>query len=187
MPKLSFTPKLHRFGRGRFAQNGVVLAILFLFLFFKKEGKKKKKKGNRGWLHPLRLVWGWPKPPPCPWGGPATPKGPKKKKGFVHMEVAGPPPRAWGWLRPPPCEQTHFFRSFFFFFWGVARPPPRAWGWLWPPYTGRRGWLEPPPISPFKKKKKTKMAKTTASFWVSPKWRSFGMNGSLDKLLSKGS
>jgi hypothetical protein len=146
---------------------------------------KKKKKNER-----MRFgLWGWPDHPlgpgggfghPLPavgggfghlhalGGGPATPKGPKKKKkgknGFWPLGVAGPPPRAWRWPKPPPTagrgcpkpppgprgwsghpQRPKRILSFFFGPFGVAGPPPRAWGWLRPPHTDRWGWLEPPP------------------------------------------
>jgi hypothetical protein len=147
MPKLSFTPKLRRF-----AQNGVVLAFFF-FLKKKKIKNKREIGGGMGWL----------KPPLCPWGWSGHPKRPKKKKnekmglftwgwldyplgprvGFGHLlpTVGGGfgHPYALGGGPATPCEQTHFFLFFFFGPFGVARPP----------HTGSRGWLQPPPISPF--------------------------------------
>jgi hypothetical protein len=117
MPIIPSTPKLRRFG---LVQNDVVLgktcsfANLRIFFFGKKEGIKKKKKkkkrrrrrrrrrrrGNRGVAEPA--VWGWPKPPQAFGGGPATPKGQKKKKREKWVLAFGggrTTPRAWGWLR----------------------------------------------------------------------------------------
>jgi hypothetical protein len=121
----SFCPKRHSFGHFRF---------FFFFFFWKKirKFKKKKKKkigvaGERGGEigvagHPIPAVWGWPKHPQAFGGGPATPKGHKKKKkknGRMGLGVvAGPPPRAWGWLRTPPTGRRWWLR-----------PPPCPWGW----------------------------------------------------------
>jgi hypothetical protein len=186
--------------RCRFGQNGVVLGILgfFFFFFFLKEIKrrklknKNKKGGNRGgWNHPLPksgvagpprfwprggfghpipAVWGWPKPPQAFGGGPATPKGPKKKKkkgkmGFGlwgwpdhplghgggrshHLWPAGgvrSHPQALGDGPATPKGQNPFFPFFFFFGpFGVAGPPPKAWGGFGHPHTAGIGWPKPP-------------------------------------------
>jgi hypothetical protein len=66
--------------------------------------------------HPIPAVWGWPKPPQAFGGGPATPKGQKKKKqnkknGFGILGVAGPRPRAWGWLQPPPTGRRGWLQA----------------------------------------------------------------------------
>jgi hypothetical protein len=166
--------------------------------------------------HPIPAIWGWPKPPQAFGGGPAIPKGQKKKRrknGFWPLGVAGPPPRAWGWLRtsptgrrgwpkPPPGPrggpatpkgQNPFFRcSFFFWPFGVASATPirPVWGGrshplakngvVRPPHFLGKGWLQPPQFLPlffflpfFKKKKKKnpKICKTTP---FCSKWRRFG-------------
>jgi hypothetical protein len=120
-----------------------------------------------GFGHPIPAVWGWPKPPQAFGGGPATPKGQKKKgkNGFWPLGVAGPPPRAWGWLRtpptgrrgwpkatprplgvvrPPPKSQTHFFVFFFFLAFRGGRTTPEGLGWLRPPPYGRYGVADHP-------------------------------------------
>jgi hypothetical protein len=124
-----------------------------------------------GFGHPIPAVWGWPKPPQAFGGGPATPKGPKKKKkrgknGFWPLGVAGPPPRAWRWPKPPPtagrgCPKPppgprrwsgHPQRPkpisppppFFLGPFGVAGPPPKAWGGFGHPHTAGMGWPKPP-------------------------------------------
>jgi hypothetical protein len=177
MPIIPSTPKLRRFG-----QNGVVLEILGFFFLMKKRRKikikifffKKKKKGG-GEIgvagHPIPAAWGWPKPPQAFGGGPATPKGPKKKKKNTKKMGLG----FWGWpdhpqgpggcfghpLQPVGGVRSHpqalgggpatpkvpnpFFSFFFFFFpFGVAGPPPKAWGGFGHPHAAGMGWPATP-------------------------------------------
>jgi hypothetical protein len=99
--------------------------------------------------HPQRSVWGGRSHPQALGGGPATPKGPKKKKknnermgfglwgwpdhplgpggGFGHPLPAvgggrSHPQALMGVVRPPPTAQTHFF-VFFFFLGGLSGWP----------------------------------------------------------------
>jgi hypothetical protein len=154
----------------------------------KKKKKKKKKKEKSGWLepplaqkmgwpdhpifgqgvagHPIPAVWGWPKPPQAFGGGPATPKGQKKKKnkknGFGILGVAGPPPRAWGWLRTPPTGRR-----------GWLRPPLGPWGWSGHPqnpkpiffvfFFGLSGWSDHP--------------HTAGMGWPATPWPKMGWSG----------
>jgi hypothetical protein len=121
-------------------------------------------------------------------GGPATPKIPNSFFRFfflVAFRGGRTTTKGMGWLRPPHMANM-----------GWPKPPlGQKWGGPATPFLGK-GWLEPPRDFPpffkknfllFKKKKKKlkpKMPKTMP-FWA--KWRSFGVNGSLDKLLPKGS
>jgi hypothetical protein len=79
------------------------------------------------WLEPpLRPVWWWSNHPHGQEGGPATPKRPKKKKGFellarvasttpiVDMGVTEATPSPWWWSGHLQKPKTLFF---FFFFW----------------------------------------------------------------------
>jgi hypothetical protein len=103
--------------------------------------KLTKKKKN------MKMVFGLlgvaHTPPPCPWGGPATPKGKKKKRvrGFwgwpdhpqrpegtsvtPYGRYGGGQshPRPLGAVQPPPKAQNLFFIIYFFLlFWAI-------WGW----------------------------------------------------------
>jgi hypothetical protein len=88
-----------------------ILGFSFFFFLKKKEGNWKKKKKKKEKIeeeigvagHPIPAVWGWLKPPQAFEGGPATPKGQKKKRknGFGILGV--------GWPATP-------ISSFFFFF-----------------------------------------------------------------------
>jgi hypothetical protein len=118
-------------------------------------------------------VWGWPKPPQAFGGGPATPKGQKKKTtkkwvwdfggGFGHplRPVGGVPkplPGPSGWSGHPQRPKP-IFPLFFFWPFGVAGPPPKAWGGFGlplakngvvrPPHFWARGGSSHPAIPPF--------------------------------------
>jgi hypothetical protein len=133
-------------------------------------------------------------------GGPTTPKGQNAFFRFFFFfffgafGVAGPPPKAWGGFGHPHTAGM-----------GWPKPPlGQKWGGPATPFLGR-GWLQPPRFTLFfffffsisfffskKKKKKPKMQNyavlpKTASFWTSPKRRSFGVEDSLDNLPPKGS
>jgi hypothetical protein len=159
-----------------------------------------------GWLRtpPAGRRW-WLRPPPCPWGWSGHPQWPKPIFPlfffFGPFGVAGPPPKAWGGFGHPHTAGM-----------GWPKPPlGQKWGGSATPFLGR-GWLQPPRFPLFffffffffffnfllffskkkKKKKKPKMQNyavlpKTASFWTSPKRRSFGVEGSLDNLPPKGS
>jgi hypothetical protein len=129
------------------------------------EKKKKKKKKKTKWVCAVG-------------GGRTTPKG----LGWLRP----PPtttPRPLGVVRPPPTAQTHFVFFFFFFSWWLSGWPdhlPAVWGGrshplakkgvVRPPHFWARGWLQPPPISPFffflfsflLKKKKSEMGQNYA-------------------------
>jgi hypothetical protein len=168
---------------------------------------QKKKKNER-----MRFgLWGWPDHPLGPGGGFRHPL-PAVGGGFGHLHALGGGPAT-----PKGQNPFSLFFFFFFWPFGVAGPPPKAWGGFGHPHTADMGWPKPPlgqkwggPATPIylfffffffqfpsfkkkkKKKKKPKMQNyavfaQTASFWTSPKRRSFGVEGSLDNLPPKGS
>jgi hypothetical protein len=182
-----------------------------IFFFLKKRRKLKKKKKKKeeigvagatpcpkngvagpphfwprgGFGHPIPAVWGWLKPPQAFGGGPATPKGQKKKKkmgfglwgwpnhplgpggGFGHhLPVVGGGfghPQALGGGPATPKGQNPFFLFFFFLAFRGGRTTPKGLGWLRPPPYGRYGVARPPRFLPFffllffQKKKKKKL------------------------------
>jgi hypothetical protein len=136
-----------------------------------------------GWLRtPPTTGRGWLKPPPCPWGWSGHPQNPKPVfRFFFFWPFRGgrTTPKGLGWPNTAGMGWP-------------ATPWPKM-GWSSHPIFWARGGsshpdFPPPPffsISFFfqkKKKKKPKMQNyavlpKTASFWTSPKRRSFGVEG----------
>jgi hypothetical protein len=165
--------------------------------------KAQKKKNER-----MRFgLWGWPDHPLGPGGGFGHPL-PAVGGGFGHLHALGGGPAT-------PKGQNPFFPFFFFFLgllgwpdhpqrpvWGGRSHPLAKNGVVQPPHFWEGGGSSHPDLPFFfsffffffffQKKKKPKMQNyavlpKTASFWTSPKRRSFGVEGSLDNLPPKGS